>query len=226
MPIWFGRTAIGVIAVIDIVWTAFGSFTVIAAPILIALTVGVAIIAVVSARRYRLLAQPVEAMMQNIIAAHVLLVLVYICMSRHFPLWDDALNRADAALGFDWLKWHDRIVASPFMHRSFFALYVIIYFGQLTFAMLVLPFISVKRSTEFVVAFCITLGVSSIVAMLMPSLGPIFDFHRMDENLHGGIVHLTYKLIAIRSASNPVLNYTDLNSGLMMFPSFHAASVV
>jgi uncharacterized membrane protein (DUF485 family) len=226
MPLYFGWFAIGFVALVDVTWVIFGGYTVVYTADKVFIVVAVAVVAGLYRSRYPKFSRSIQSLTQNIIVIQLLLIFVYLCSSTDFPFWDTEFAAADAAIRFDWVKWHDLIASSEIARNSIGCLYVIVYFGQILFAQFVLPFLNARRNTEYVVCLSAIIMISSVIAMLMPAVGPNVHFDRADPALHSGIVNFYNTYMELRHSSARVLDYGQLNSGLMVFPSFHAASTI
>lgn len=133
--------------------------------------------------------------------------LQYIVFAMSFPLADEAFQRADAALGFDWIGYSSWLAQHPtldvVLHYA--------YSSPLVQMLAVFLVHCMRRSDdgcgEFIWCFMITLLIVNVVALPFPALG-----------YPGGIgQHHIDVLVAARNGTVSGL------AGIVTFPSFHAA---
>lgn len=150
-------------------------------------------------------------------------------LSRDLPFWDDLLARGDAILGFDWLS----VLAWANEHPVTTAIAYGIYMSA-TFQSVIIPIVlaalgrfrALQVST---IALFVTLIVTYTVAALLPALGT-YAFYGIDPSQHPNIavrvasLHVP-EIMGMRDGT--IINISRLApTGLVTFPSFHAASAV
>lgn len=146
-----------------------------------------------------------------------LVIFSYLCMaSAQGPLVDQALLRADIALGFDWLAFHDWLMARPSLAHAAQLLYgsQIIQGFYCTLLLGLMqqrnPMREIWRLTFIASALCCLLG------LLFPALGPFKIFHLESE---GSFLPVMEHLLSGRD-----LVFTPASlAGVICFPSLHTA---
>ena len=148
---------------------------------------------------------------------------------REFPFWDDLLAKGDAALGFDWLS----VLAWANEHPVITAIAYGIYMSA-TFQSVVIPIILAalgrfRALHVSTIALLVTLIVTYTVAALLPALGT-YEFYGIDPSHHPNIavrvasLHVP-EIMGVRDGT--IINISRFApTGLVTFPSFHAASAV
>jgi hypothetical protein len=143
-----------------------------------------------------------------------------------FPLQDQAMVRADEALGVDWFRWAHWVDNRPIIQAIFYHSY-----GTMS-AQMVLPVVVFglqSRLTElrvYLLAFTFALIVTTIIAMLFPTASPIAvidqtDFHLLRFTGATPVDHL-WRL----RAPGP-MHFSDQSfGGIVSFPSFHATIAI
>jgi hypothetical protein len=150
----------------------------------------------------------------------------YVGASAALPLQDANLARADALLGLDW----------PTYYRFFIEHSVLLPYATL-FYLIVVPFglgipvvLAVAgdrlRLQRFVLAMTITVFVICAISFVVPAMGAYF-YHGLDTHVTGlntgGYTVQLERLPFVRDGSLRVLELSQMG-GIIMFPSFHAAS--
>jgi hypothetical protein len=130
----------------------------------------------------------------------------YVASAANFPLVDAALQRADAALSFDWQGYHDWVVRHP----AIYALYGHAYFSlHYQGGVLILAYTMLQRSFHPELLLCLTISVLLVLATaaVFPALG-----------YPGEIGHAH-----IQSLMDARQGRVAQLAGIVTFPSFHAA---
>lgn len=141
-------------------------------------------------------------------------VLSYLCMAHDAPLADGALERADTALGFDWLGGFHVVMRNAtlatllrFCYNSL--IYQGLYFG------LLLGLLGRKDSLrEMFWIVCVAGVFTSAGAFFWPALGP---FKTFGLESHGDFLPAMMRL---RSGHDLSFALSDM-TGVVSFPSFH-----
>lgn len=151
---------------------------------------------------------------------------LYTAQRFAFPLQDQAMVRADEALGVDWLSWAHWVDNHPIIQA-------ICYYSYATKSVqIVLPVVVLalqSRLTElriYLLAFTLALTVTTIIATFFPTASPIAiidraSFHLLQFTGATPIDHLW----SLR-APGPMHLESDSLGGIVSFPSFHATIAV
>jgi membrane-associated phospholipid phosphatase len=154
--------------------------------------------------------------------------LTYIAASANLPLQDAALAAWDRWLGLDWHAYYAYVTE----HRA------IVYCAFLSYAMIGWPVFGIpivlgiaqhyRRMQQFTLAFAIALIITTAITALVPAVG-IYDeqfFARPDAPFQSTpfLDHLR-DFPRLRDGSLRVLDMANL-TGVVTFPSFHAATAV
>ncbi|WP_414476234.1 phosphatase PAP2 family protein [Microvirga sp. M2] len=150
-------------------------------------------------------------------------------LSRSQPFWDHLLAWGDAALGFDWiamLRWANE---HPVLTALAYGVYMSAGFQSLMVPILLAGLGRYRVLQVSVIALLLTLIVTYGIAWLLPALGT-YDFYGIDPSQHPNItvrvasLHVP-EIMGVRDGS--ILNISRLApTGLITFPSFHAANAV
>lgn len=166
---------------------------------------------------------------QIVLITVVMTPLTYAAAALNFPLQDALLDHLDRAMGLDWRAYLAFVNDHPLLRVA-----LTIGYAMIRWPIFIIPVALVAahrycRLQEFTLAFALALIVTTIVSALVPAfgfyhlLGPaIADF----PNLHPvAYVESSRELPLVRDGS---LRHLDLLAltGLVTFPSFHAASAV
>jgi hypothetical protein len=165
---------------------------------------------------------------QMLLIPAVMTPLTYVAASANLPMQDTALNALDQALHLDWVAYYNFF----YDHHSLLTAAV------WTYALIGWPIFAVPvalgwtgrywRLQIFVLAFTIALIVTTIISIFVPAIGTyeVLNVHP-DPNVFtpGGYLDQLHDLPLVRDGSLRELSYRSL-TGLVTFPSFHAASAV
>lgn len=172
------------------------------------------------------LAPALEGVFLGIVMTTPTLIASYMAASAGLPLMDDALVRADEALGFDWRAFIEFIDARPLLADTLAKAY-----SSFAFQLLLLPFILAAtarfaRVYVMILSYGVIVFTACIVSIWFPALGTYVVYgvapdHLQNINAHYGFAFLT-DFNAVRE--QPEFALTLLNaSGIITFPSVHAA---
>ncbi len=153
-------------------------------------------------------------------------IIEYVGASAALPLQDANLARADAWLGLDWPAYY-----RFFIEHSVLLPYATLFYFMVTPFGMGIPVVLAMagdrlRLERFVLAANITLCAICAISFVMPAMGAYFhhglDTHVAGLNTGGYTVQLE-RLPFVRDGSLRVLELSQMG-GIIMFPSFHAAS--
>jgi membrane-associated phospholipid phosphatase len=153
----------------------------------------------------------------------------YVAAAANFPMQDGALLAIDQAIGFDGLAYvkfvNDRPLLAAWMDAGYsmikwplFAIPVVLAAGQ-----------QYRRLQEYTLAFALALMVTTVISTLVPALG-VFQQLGLAITDFANINPLAYvpplrDLPAVRDGTLRELHIEAL-TGIITFPSFHAASAI
>jgi membrane-associated phospholipid phosphatase len=172
------------------------------------------------------LAPALEAVSLGLLMTIPILVSTYLAASIDLPLADDALKRADAALGFKWMPFIEFIDDHPSIAHTLARAY-----SSFGVQLLALPLIlGVTGRCERAYLMIMTYGVicyaASIVSIWFPALGTYTVYglgqdQLQNINAYYGFASLP-DFVAVREQPAFVLSIANA-SGIVTFPSVHAA---
>lgn len=139
---------------------------------------------------------------------------------------DGALDRADAALGFDWVTWYDVVAAHPILQVAGRAIYDSIYFSPAA----ILAHYALTGRRDRAYAFFATFWLAAVITLIlywfMPAVGPL------SYRVHGPLPYMPLSELwqpqlipALRERTVHLVDVGHLR-GLVSAPSFHAAAAV
>jgi membrane-associated phospholipid phosphatase len=214
-------SAAAAVALVDLVWIAKAGFSFSIAPIEIAVPAFAIALGIVF--RTRLTSAQGSLVTEYFALSSVTTILFgflsYLCCAVAYPLADSALERADLALGFDWLFWFRLLMRHPAAEAILRVAYVSLLYQGLYFTVL---FGLMRRKTELREMFWIVFFAGVLTAagsVWLPALGtfktfgfvsrgdyiPVIEHLRRGVNLHFDVSKMT---------------------GVVSFPSFHTAMAV
>jgi PAP2 superfamily len=166
---------------------------------------------------------------QIIFATALLAPLSYVAAAVNLPLQDANLHAVDLALGLDWRAYvdfvNDRLLLARWLHVGYTMIGWPIFFTPLVLAATG----RYLRLQEFVCAFTLALAATVIISGLVPAIGVFYHlglnvtyFVNIDP---GAYLAQLKDLPVVRDGSLRRLELLGL-SGLVTFPSFHAASAL
>jgi hypothetical protein len=154
--------------------------------------------------------------------------LSYVATATALPLQDANLARFDRLLGLDWQAYYDFVCARPALVPYFY----------LTYAMISLPTFGVPillgwtrnyaRLQQFTLACTLTAVVTIFVSAFTPAIGTYQQYGIPADTpvfTASGFLVQVEEIPAVRSGALRVLNFETL-TGIITFPSFHAAAAV
>lgn len=140
-------------------------------------------------------------------------VLTYLAATCAFPLQDGMLMRYDRALNFDWVIWHDIVVASPTLSLVLSCVYGSLA-PQILLSCLFLPALGMTgRCVELLRLAVLTLILTTLVSAFYPVIGPL--------DWSGGEQPQFLADLRILRAAGPW--HFDLKQlqGIIQMPSYH-----
>ncbi|WP_262030575.1 phosphatase PAP2 family protein [Microvirga sp. Mcv34] len=150
-------------------------------------------------------------------------------LSRSQPFWDDLLARGDKALGFDWVAMLQWANDHPVVTALAYGIYMSAGFQSIMAPILLAGLGRYRALQVSTVALLLTLIVTYGIAWVLPALGT-YEFYGIDPSQHPNIavrvasLHVP-EIMGMRDGS--ILNISRLApTGLITFPSFHAANAV
>jgi hypothetical protein len=154
-------------------------------------------------------------------------VVSYLSKSRRF--WDDLLARGDEALGFDWVGMLQWANDHPVVTAVAYGIYMSAGFQSIMAPILLAGLGRYRALQVSTIALLLSLIVTYGTAWLLPALGT-YEFYGIDPTQHPDIavrvasLHVP-EIMGMRNGS--ILNISRLApTGLITFPSFHAANAV
>jgi membrane-associated phospholipid phosphatase len=175
----------------------------------------------VASRLYRRRSPPIAclttAVAQITAFSHVGALLTYAAMAATpAPLADALFNRADAAIGFNWLEWYQTIEAAPLVHFTLALAYASVPV-QGVGLILYFSFKDERRVQEFLMAAIFAVLLITPIMMLLPAIGAWTQ--------HGiGLVEpWRADILLLRSHTLTTIRQTQ---GIISFPSFHVILAV
>jgi membrane-associated phospholipid phosphatase len=149
----------------------------------------------------------------------------YALQRMSFPLRDELLNRADLALGFDWLgfaHWVDRHAAvQSILHFAYNTIAL-----QIALPVLVLGLSGrIDALRIYIVAFAIAFILTIVISALMPAAGPIATVDRASFELLRFTGATPIDHLTMLRRAGPLL-MTEFPGGIATFPSFHSTVAV
>jgi hypothetical protein len=169
------------------------------------------------------------AFAQTILITGVMTPITYVASATALPMQDATFYALDQALRLDWRSYFDFVHERPFLIAVFARAYALI-----GFQILVVPFVlaaagGFRRLQQYVLALLFTLVASTVISTLLPAMG-LYHHLALTPADHPNIVPATYydylrDMPALRDGSLRHLNLFSL-TGVLTFPSFHAATAV
>lgn len=149
---------------------------------------------------------------QALTAAHVGTILSYVLTAASpFPLADSLFDRADIALGFDWLAWFNWIDQHPVIHNILILSYNSM-IPQFLIMIAVFSYASRKRLDELLVESILAIIIILPILYLLPSVGAFTS--------HGITGRGDWEIDILRMRSHAVLVVVP-REGIVTFPSYH-----
>jgi hypothetical protein len=151
----------------------------------------------------------------------------YIAAATNFPMQDATLLAIDRAFGLDWLGYVTFVNARPQLSA-----WLDFGYSMIKWPLFIIPVVlaaehQYRRLQEYTLAFALALVITTIMSTMVPAIGvfqqlgvAVTDFPNLNPVAYLGQVR---DLPAVRDGSLRELNIEAL-SGIITFPSFHAAS--
>jgi PAP2 superfamily len=145
-------------------------------------------------------------------------ILTYAAAALGGPLYDSALDAADAALGFDWMTWCNFIWGRPALHLILALAYVSL-LPQILLSVIWFSFRGWEyRNAELLTNFILAILITTAVFHRYPALGPGVGL----ASFRGAYID---QLIDLRGGRLAMLDVMHLK-GVIAFPSFHAVTAI
>jgi membrane-associated phospholipid phosphatase len=154
--------------------------------------------------------------------------LTYVAAAANLPMQDVALNALDRALGLDWMAYFNFV----YDRRA------LMFATVLAYSMIGWPVFGVpialcwtgryRRMQEFTLAFGIALVATTIISTLVPAMGTYELFnYAPDPKIFtpGAYLEQLRDLPLVRNGALRTIDFDTL-TGIITFPSFHAAAAV
>jgi membrane-associated phospholipid phosphatase len=153
----------------------------------------------------------------------------YIAAAADFPMQDAALLAIDKTFGLDWLAYVKYVNARPLLASWLDFGYTMIKWPLFIIPVALAAARDYRRLEECILAFALALVVTTAISTAVPAIGvfqqlgvAVTDFPNLSPEAYLGQLQ---DLPPVRDGSYRVLDLGDL-SGIITFPSFHAASAV
>ncbi|MBM3529614.1 MAG: phosphatase PAP2 family protein [Alphaproteobacteria bacterium] len=151
----------------------------------------------------------------------------YIAAAANFPMQDANLLAIDRAFGLDWLAYVTFVDARPTLASWLDFGYSMIKWPLFIVPVVLAALAQYRRLQEYTLAFALALIATTVSSTLVPAIGvfqqigvAVTDFPNVNPVAYLGQVQ---DLPAVRGGGLRVLDVGAL-SGIITFPSFHAAS--
>ena len=153
----------------------------------------------------------------------------YVAAAANVPMQDAALMAIDKALSLDWLGYVKFVNERPLL-----ATWLDFGYSMIKWPLFIIPVVlaaarQYRRLQEYTLAFALSLIITSIISTAVPAIGvfqqlgvAVTDFPNLSLDAYLGQLR---DLPLVRDGSLRVL-HVDALSGIITFPSFHAASAV
>lgn len=147
-------------------------------------------------------------------------IFTYLMALSGLPLFDAQFARFDAAIGFDWLRWHRFLAGVPSFNLVLDMAYSSLLL-QIVVAILYFSHIGAsERNAELLWTAFISLLLTTVLSAVFPALGA---FQHFDADLPRA-THLP-DLLALRDGSRKVFPLPQMQ-GIIAFPSFHTVMAI
>jgi PAP2 superfamily len=164
---------------------------------------------------------------QIVLVTVVMTPLTYIATATNFPLQDTNLLAIDRALGFDWTGYVQFVNDHPLLAGWLSYGYTMIRWPIFAIPVVLAAAHRYRRLQEFTFAFAVALAATTIISAFVPAKGIYFELPDISARF-SHIAPVAYlesvsELPLVRDGSLRHLELLGL-TGLVTFPSFHAAS--
>lgn len=154
--------------------------------------------------------------------------LSYVAASANLPLQDAAFARFDRWLGLDWQGYYDFVSARPALVPYFYIAYAMISLPTFGVPILLGLTGNFARLQRFTLACILTAVVTILASALLPAIGTFQEYGIPADTptfTASGYLVQVDEIPAVRNGSLRVLSFETL-TGIVTFPSFHAAAAV
>jgi hypothetical protein len=154
--------------------------------------------------------------------------LTYVAAAAAWPLQDANFAYLDRMLGFDWQAYFHFIYEHPALITLEYLAYAMIGWPMVAIPIVLAVKRHYRRLQQFTLACAMTLIATTIVSSLIPAIGT-YDYYGITLDVAryrpGNYLSTLHDLPLLRDGSLRVLDINEL-SGIVAFPSFHAAAAV
>jgi hypothetical protein len=177
--------------------------------------------------------EPFIAFVLGSIAQLVLIILLmtpltYIAAAADLPMRDGSLAYLDQALGLDWRAYFSFVYQRPALIAA-----VILGYGVIALPVIGIPVVlgmtrNYRRMQEFTLAFALALIVTTCISMVVPAIGTYDQLGiRPDPSVFTPTAYLDQlrDMPLVRDGALRELDLPKL-TGIITFPSFHAATAI
>ncbi len=221
---------VALILMVDAVWIVLGGFSVLVDSLALAIGLIGALMAVGTFyRRYRKMIEFETACFETALLIAFSLaaaVLSYLVTSLDFPLVDEQLTAADAALGFDWMAYVGFVNERPWLGGLSTLVYVTTLAQVSTTVVLLALSGKVAETRQFMSAVMIAALISIAISGLLPAAGALATLRppAAFTAANAPLVDLPYKQVFfdLRDGTLRLIDLANLK-GLIAFPSYHGA---
>lgn len=147
-------------------------------------------------------------------------IFTYLMANSRLPLFDDQFAQFDAAIGFDWLRWHRFLASVPYANTLLYMAYSSLLLQIVLSVMYFSHIGQSRRNAELLWNAFISLLLTGVLSAFFPALGA---FHYFQTDLPQA-VHLPH-LLALRDGSMRVFPLNQMQ-GIIAFPSFHTVMAI
>jgi len=147
-------------------------------------------------------------------------IFTYLMAGSRLPLFDEHFARFDAAIGFDWPRWHRFLASVPYVNTLLNMAYSSLLLQIVLSVMYFSHIGQSRRNAELLWNAFISLLLTGVLSAIFPALGA---FHYFQTDLPQA-VHLPH-LFALRDGSVRVFPLNQMQ-GIIAFPSFHTVMAI
>ena len=164
---------------------------------------------------------------QIVLVTVVMSPLTYVAAAANFPLQDVNLLALDRAIGFDWTAYVGFVNDHPTLAGWLSYGYTMIRWPIFAIPVVLAAAHRYRRMQEFTLAFALALAVTTVISAFVPAIGIYFEMADVSAR-YSHLAPVAYfesvrELPLVRDGSLRRLDLFGL-TGLVTFPSFHAAS--
>jgi hypothetical protein len=164
---------------------------------------------------------------QIVLATTLVAPLTYVAGTTGLPIQDANLLAADRALGLDWRAYAAAIDRQPLLAAWLSYGYTMIKWPIFAIPVFLAATHRYLRLQEFILAFVLSLAAAAVISAVLPAYGAFYGLGPQElPNLERAIYNAQIEaMTALRAGGWRELDLLTL-SGIVTFPSFHAASAV